>query len=199
MLRVIENKEIIKIGAEKTTLFDARIIAATKIDLKELVKKGHFRSDLFYRLNVIPIRIPALRQRKEDIPLLAEYFMTKNNPDFKFSKEIENRLSNYNWPGNVRELRNVIDRISLFNNNKIENEDLLPEVNYQSVTPQVEECAKCFHNDGHSLKELLHCLEYHLIKEALEKTSGNKLAAAKLLKLNISTFRDKLEKLNLSK
>ena len=115
LLRVIEQNEFIKLGDEKTTKVNIRIIAATNKDLKKAIEEGSFREDLFYRLNVFTIQLPALKERKEDIPALAEWFLNvsaakENKSNIKLSNETLALLKNYNWKGNIRELRNVIDR-----------------------------------------------------------------------------------------
>ena len=115
ILRVLQEREFERVGGEKTIKVDVRLIAATSRNLEELVSKGKFREDLFYRLNVVPIFMPALRERREDIPLLVEYFLKKfneeNNKNISLSAEALRILADYNWPGNVRELENTMERL----------------------------------------------------------------------------------------
>lgn len=115
ILRVLQEREFERVGGEKTIKVDVRLIAATSRNLEELISKGKFREDLYYRLNVVPIFLPALRERKEDIPLLIEYFLKRFNEENKknvsISPEALRALIEYNWPGNVRELENTIERL----------------------------------------------------------------------------------------
>lgn len=122
LLRVLQEKEFERVGGTKTIKTDFRLIAATNKDLKEEIKKGNFREDLYYRLNVIPIRTPSLKERKEDIPELIDYFLEyfskeMNKNKVKLTKDAINVLINYSWPGNIRELKNIIERMTVFSNN----------------------------------------------------------------------------------
>src|SRR5205085_8843707 len=132
LLRVIQEKEFMRLGGIETIKVDARIIAATNVDLRKLVDEGRFREDLFYRLNVINIQLPALRERKEDIPALVEFFTKKYcdenaKPLYRFSSEALKVLMDHHWPGNVRELENVVERAVVLNQDDIIGRDLLPE------------------------------------------------------------------------
>ena len=184
LLRVLQEKEFQRVGGNKTLRTDARIIAATSQDLKSAVEKGTFRDDLYYRLNVLPIRIPPLRERKEDIPLLLEHFFQKTPTNANgglpaFSKDAWEALLNYSYPGNVRELANIVERLTVTcRAGQITLSDLPGEV--------LDGIGQTTENSDH-LKELpqdgvsLHEVERELILKTLRKTSGNKLAAAKML------------------
>ncbi|MED3691658.1 sigma 54-interacting transcriptional regulator [Peribacillus butanolivorans] len=136
LLRALQEREIQRIGGTKPQKIDVRIIAATNRNLLEMVKVGEFREDLYYRLNVIPITIPPLRERREDILALTDLFLTKANEQYKFSKEIDSRLKEYffqyDWPGNVRELNNIVERLVVLTNNQLLSLSDLPE-EYQQV------------------------------------------------------------------
>src|SRR5438309_4224732 len=132
LLRVIQEKEFMRLGAVETIKVDARIIAATNVDLKQLVDESRFREDLYYRLNVINIQLPPLRERKEDIPALVEFFTKKYceenlKPPYRFSSEALKVLMDYHWPGNVRELENVVERAVVLAQDEIIGRNLLPE------------------------------------------------------------------------
>src|SRR2546428_2935795 len=132
LLRVIQEKEFMRLGATETIKVDARIIAATNADLKKLVDEGRFREDLYYRLNVINVQLPPLRERKEDIPALVEFFPKKyceenGKPPYRFSSEALKVLMDYHWPGNVRELENVVERAVVLAQDEIIGRDRLPE------------------------------------------------------------------------
>ncbi len=130
LLRVLQERELRPVGGTKKIKVDVRVIAATNTDLEEAVRKGQFREDLFYRLNVIPLHLPPLRERREDIPLLVEHFLRKyDHPTRAVSPEALNPLCHYHWPGNVRELENVVERaVALSNNTFISPSDLPEEI-----------------------------------------------------------------------
>ncbi|MFQ5842621.1 MAG: sigma-54-dependent transcriptional regulator [Thermodesulfobacteriota bacterium] len=185
LLRVLQDGEIRRIGDSKPIIIDVRIIAATIKDLDKEVREDKFRDDLFYRLNVLPIKIPPLRDRKEDIPLLVDHFIHKysrelNNPIEGIVPEALNCLLNYSWKGNVRELENVIERaIVLTDSNQIQVENLPLEIQ----SPREESRASSL-NDELSIKKASRYLEMDLIKKALHKTNGNHTHAAKLLEIS---------------
>ncbi len=174
LLRVLQDKEIEPLGSEKTVKVDVRIIAATNRDLKKLVEEGKFREDLYYRLNVIPIYIPPLRERKEDVPLLIEYYLEEFNRKYgkrvRITKRAMKLLLEYDWPGNVRELANLMERLVILNDEEVR-EDSLPAY-MRSVTRD--------HEAG-DLPSLIEKTEREKIIEALEKTGYVKSRAAKLL------------------
>src|SRR5207245_5521875 len=132
LLRVLQEREFMRLGGIETIKVDARIIAATNVDLKRLVEEGKFREDLYYRLNVINIQLPPLRERKEDIPALVDFFTKKyceenGKPPYRFSSEALKVLMDYHWPGNVRELENAVERAVVLSQDEIMGRDLLPE------------------------------------------------------------------------
>ncbi|MCG0275572.1 MAG: sigma-54-dependent Fis family transcriptional regulator [Thermosediminibacteraceae bacterium] len=202
LLRVLNEKEIIRVGESKPIPVDVRVIAATNIDLEKAVEEGHFRKDLYYRLNVVPIYIPPLRERKMDIPILADHFIRKYNQEYgraveSIDQEALNILLEYDWPGNIRELENVISRAIInmkFGETVIEKKHL----------PQFY-----FHQkDGKStagsetkllkpLKEILEDAEREAIKSALEKAGGNRNEAAKILGISVRNLFYKLKKYKL--
>jgi transcriptional regulator with GAF, ATPase, and Fis domain len=190
LLHILQQGEFERIGNSKTIKTDVRIISATNKVLEDEIKKGRFRSDLFYRLNVFPISIAPLRERKSDIPLLIEYYTNIYSKKFNIPIEpISNgpmqQLVNHLWPGNVRELENVIERAIITSNNRIMNFDILPKV----------------HNNSDDLLPLEEH-EKRIILKALEKTywkiSGN-FGAASILKLNPETLRSKMRKLGIKR
>lgn len=197
LLRVLEEHEILRIGGTKPIPIDVRLITASKIDLKILIEKGSFRNDLFYRINVVPIYIPPLRDRREDITPLSSHFikMYSNGKEFKISDSALRALKMYSWPGNVRELKNVIHRLTLFADEEIHPCDLPLEIrNEDPLELIVKACDRCFVDNDMSFDHVVSCLEINLIKEALQKTECNQSRAAKALKMRLSTFRDKMKK-----
>ncbi len=210
LLRFLQEKEFERVGGGKTLKVDVRIIAATNRDLEKDVLEGKFREDLFYRLNVIPIHIPPLRERKEDIPLLLNYFISKfckkrKRPVLTISKEAMRCLENYYWPGNIRELENLCDRLSvLVSGNKIELYDL-PEkfiTNNKAMggcVTKLDITASDFllPENGFDLNKVIHDFERKAIVEALKKAGGVKSKAATLLGLNRTTLLEKMKKMHI--
>jgi DNA-binding NtrC family response regulator len=201
ILRVLQDKRFEPIGSTKSHEVDVRIIAATNQDLELLVKNGRFREDLYYRLNVIPIRIPPLRERKSDIPLLVHHFLERIRTEEGrqvdgISDEAMKALIEYNWPGNVRELENLIERMSIMKmGGKIELSDLPEQIVKKCAAP-----SNAFaHTDGEviSLKDAVSEYEAGLIRQALEKSGGNKNKAAKLLCINRTTLIEKIKRLGI--
>ena len=185
LLRVIQEGELRRVGDSKSRKIDVRIIAATAKDLMEEIKKGNFREDLFYRLNVVPIKIPPLRERQGDIPLLVNHFIERYAK--KFGKAVKgisdmamNLLISYAWPGNVRELENIIERAVILEDTEVIREENLPftKKTGQSLY-QIEELS-----NGLSIKKAEEELEKTLIRKALEMTNGNKTKAAHLLEIS---------------
>ncbi len=192
LLRVIETFEYIPLGGTKTEKVDVRIIAATNREIEEEVKKGNFREDLYYRLNVIPIRIPPLRDRIEDIPVLIEYFMNKISTRFnikpkKFDKNALKLLLDYNWPGNVRELENLIERILVLEKEETINTEII-----KKYLTKIEQDNK---KETSNLSEI----EKNTILKTLEECKGNITKASKKLGVHPSTLYRKLKKLNINK
>ncbi len=200
LLRVLESHEVKRVGATATHPIDVRLVSASKVNLKELVDRGLFRADLYYRLNVVPIEIPPLRLRPEDVLLLATHFIGRFAPgkELRISAGAERALVRYHWPGNVRELRNVIQRISLFAKDEISLEDLPPELlDGNPVDLLTRACARCFAEQSLSFGEIVECLETNLLRQALAEAGGNRSKAARALGLSLSTMRDKLRKYGL--
>ncbi len=200
LLRVLESHELMRVGGTTSIPVDVRLITASKIDLRILIEKGSFRSDLYYRINVVPIKIPPLRHRCNDIEPLVNHFLQIYAPN----KEIEvdpsalSAMMAYSWPGNVRELRNVIQRLSLFAEEKISIDDLPVEMRSDSPEDMlIKACHNCLFEKEIGFEEVMHCLEKKLLIEAIRKSSGNQTKAAQKLKLSLSTFRDKMKKYNI--
>ena len=194
LLRVLQHKEFELVGGTETIKVDVRVLAASKENLLEKVKKGEFREDLYYRLNVVPIYIAPLRERKEDIPLLLEAFAEKyaSEKKMKITKRALDFLFNYSWPGNVRELKNLVERLALTAHGKDITPSLLPsEIMCQDIYPEE------IKTDGNAFDDIMNSTELNLLKQALDMTGGNKARAARLLKLKPSTFRSKIEKYDL--
>ncbi len=196
LLRVLQERRFEPVGSSKTIEVDVRIIAATNKDLEKAVAEGAFREDLYYRLHVIPIRIPALRERLSDIPLLAEYFLKQPanvSSTLKLSPKSLSILKSYAWPGNVRELENLIERLVIL---KKEGEILPEDLPAKFVQGSSGKLSTeiVIPNEGVNLKELVEEFEDQLILQALERTDWNKNRAAALLKLNRTTLVEKIKK-----
>lgn len=197
LLRVLESREIMRVGDTSTIPVDVRLITASKVDLKLLMKNEKFRADLFYRINVVPIYIPPLRERINDIEPLARYFLDHyaKEKNLRISPEAMEALENYSWPGNVRELRNVMQRISLFVEDEIKLQNLPPDIrNNDPIGLLIQACDKCFLKKSMTFDQVVTCLERNLLAEALQKSDCNQSEAARNLGLSLSTFRDKLKK-----
>jgi DNA-binding NtrC family response regulator len=201
LLRALQEREIERIGESKPIKFDARIVAATNVDLKKLVKEGTFREDLYYRLNVIPVTLPPLRERREDIPLLARHFVQKacranNLPVRSLSQDALRSLMGYSWPGNIRQLENAIEHAVAMSGPE-------KELTASSFPDEITEPAQSLllptltiPDEGIHLTSVVSQLERELILRCLEKTGGNKRQAARLLNLSRTTLIDKLQRLN---
>jgi transcriptional regulator with PAS, ATPase and Fis domain len=198
VLKVLEEGEFEQVGGSKTIKVDVRIIAATHRDLAEQVQRGNFREDLFYRLYVIPMNLPSLRDRKSDIPFLVSYFLEKSNRNNNrqvsaISEATLQLMIKYSWPGNVRELKNVIERlVVLKGDGEITVSDLPVELKSESSydTPGVIEIS----DDGICLNSAVTEFEKALILQSLEKTKWVKNKAAKLLQLNRTTLVEKIKR-----
>jgi two-component system NtrC family response regulator len=201
LLRVIQEHSFERVGGIKTIKSDFRVIAATNKDLKKEVEQGRFREDLYYRLNVVNIHIPPLRERAEDIPLLAAHFLKKfskeNKKEIKgFSTEAMHILTAYHWPGNVRQLENIIESaVVLSQSNIIEVEDLPAEIKDES---RQFKSAVDMLPDNISLSEALEKIEAALIRRALVKSNFVQVKAAKMLGISKSLLQYKLKKYNIS-
>jgi two-component system, NtrC family, response regulator PilR len=202
LLRVLQTKTIEPVGSNICKKIDTRLIAATHKDISSLVKEGKFREDLFYRLNVIPVKIPALKDRRGDVPMLVKFFVKKYTSGNKanlisFTQESFDCLYRYEWPGNVRELENLIERlIILKGGNIIEKCDLPRQMTkYTGPLPSIE--SPVLPKEGVDIKGHLLKIETSLIRQALVKTNGNKNQASKLLGLNRTTLIEKLKKIDI--
>jgi transcriptional regulator with PAS, ATPase and Fis domain len=178
LLRVLQEKELMRIGGTKSIKLDVRVVASTNCDLKELIKQGKFREDLYYRLNVLPVRIPPLRERKDDIPLLVHAFIEKLNLKYDKQKSFEAMamqfLEYYDWPGNVRELQNVVERLVVMDDNEY--------ISYDSVANIIgkDKVSLSRSDDNILLKDAVDLLEKEMIERALRK-HGSTYKAAKAL------------------
>ncbi|WP_313112588.1 sigma-54-dependent transcriptional regulator [Aequorivita sediminis] len=185
LLRVLQEKEVMKVGERKSEKIDVRVIAATNSDLKEMIAKETFREDLFYRLTVVEINVPPLRERKEDIPLLADKFLFKYGNEYKdryvtLDSDAQALLQRYDWPGNIRELENVIQRAVIMCDRTIGVKDLPETLKYQIDFPD---------SDLLSLKEM----EKIYIQKVLEATNNNQTKAAEILNIDRKTLRGKIK------
>jgi transcriptional regulator with GAF, ATPase, and Fis domain len=202
LLRVIQERAFEPVGGTRPVEVDVRIVAATNKDLEAEVAAGRFREDLFYRLNVVPVTLPPLRERAGDVPLLLEHFNKKLATTRKravkgYSDEALQKLCEYGWPGNVRELENMVERLTVFCMDEIvQIEDLPPKVAEGRAVkaPPKDAFAQDLPEDGLDLREMLTTLEDRLIKQALERTEWNKNRAATLLRMNRTTLVEKLKK-----
>lgn len=198
LLRALQEREVIPIGGKKAISLNIRIITATHRDLWQLVQQGKFREDLFFRLYVFPIHVPALRERKEDLPYLVRFYCRKNNWPVEISPEIMEKLSGYDWPGNIRELFNVLERMRIMcGEDPPDLSDLRLLFAHQknfSQTANQTETASLDNSGPHTYREQIQKQE---IIQALEKTGGNAALAAQLLNIPRSTFYRKLQKFNL--
>jgi DNA-binding NtrC family response regulator len=202
LLRVLQEREFERVGDSHTVKIDVRIIAATHSELSKMVADGSFREDLYYRLNVIPVQLPPLRERREDIPLLVQHFLQKLGAEYvpprtvTMSQEAMRRLMAYSWPGNVRQLENVVERALTFSQGRaqIEIDDLGPEV--QALPNTGDGTDEWFPDEGIDLERYMEGIELTLIKRSLERTQGNKVRAARLLNLKRTTLIEKLKRLD---
>lgn len=202
LLRALQEREIERVGESRPMKFDIRVVAAANADLRKLVKEGAFREDLFYRLNVIPVTLPPLRQRREDIPLLAQHFVKKSCRDNglpvkTLSQEAVRMLMAHDWPGNIRQFENAIEHAVALS-------AATSDIGVESLPEEVRE--RCGSNimptlsipdEGINFTSVVSQVERELILRCLEKTGGNKRQAARLLNLSRTTFIDKLQRLNL--
>ncbi len=217
LLRVLQEKEVTRTGGNSTIQVNTRIVAATNQDLKEKVQQKKFREDLYYRLNVVPLELPPLRERREDIPTLVDYFLTKAGQEYAspatgLTKETMKLLREYSWPGNVRELENCIQRASLLSPDVLLNVADFPslepgQVNSGTgasleglITQKLQSSlAQIDLQDMNNLYEMvLHQMERPLINIVLQKTRGNQVKAAEVLGINRNTLRKKIQVLNIS-
>jgi len=201
LLRVLEERTIRRIGGQKEIPIEVTVIATTNRNLSEAVEKGEFRMDLFYRLNIFALSLPPLRERKEDIPLLAQYYLTHFTSQYKnkvikgFSPKVEQVMFSYRWPGNVREMKNVIERIVVLETSEMIMPEHLPrEMLGQAIPPPPPSSTRfVLPEAGISLDEV----EKDLITQALERAKNNKTLAAKLLNITYDSLRYQIKKYGL--
>ncbi len=195
LLRVLQEREFERLGSNKTLHIDVRVVAATNQDLRAALEQGTFREDLYYRLNVVPIDIPPLRERREDIPWLAEHFVKKLAPDAGsqvegITNEALERLAGHNWPGNVRELENVIERsLVMARGTMLGADDIRFDVGRQTLAPAGDFSLP----SGMTLDQY----EQEIIRQALKKADGNKSQAARLLGLTRNALRYRLSQMGI--
>ncbi len=187
LLRVLQEKEVTRVGSQKIEHVDVRVIAATNSDLKELIAKGRFREDLYYRLTVVEISVPSLQERKTDIPLLTDKFLFKYGVEYKgklipITTEALAALQRYSWPGNIRELENVIQRAVIMCDRQVTISDLPEQLKHQISFPNVDDTLL-------PLKEI----EKNYILKVLEATNNNKSQAAKILQIDRKTLSEKIK------
>src|SRR5262249_27903117 len=196
LLRVLQDRSFEPVGSSKTVAVDVRVIAATNQDLELAIRERRFREDLFYRLNVIPIEVPPLRERREDIPLLVRHFLETAGRErgraAELSKEAEERLLAHSWPGNVRELENTIERLVVLGGERPISVDDLPPALRRASAPAAP--AAQLPPTGLSFRDVVEDFETDLILQALEQTHWNKNRAAQLLGLNRTTLLEKIKK-----
>jgi DNA-binding NtrC family response regulator len=198
ILRVLQDRKFMHLGGVHEIQVDVRIIAATNLDLKQQVHEGKFREDLFYRLNVITINLPALRQRKEDIPLLAAFFLDRysrenDRPLRRLTPEALRPLMAYAWPGNVRELENAIERAVVLSTDDEIGSELLPD----SIVGRVAAFPTLEHRADASLFDIIEDCERHVITDMLEKCNWNQTDAAERFHVPLSTLNQKIKRLNI--
>jgi DNA-binding NtrC family response regulator len=198
ILRVLQDRKFMHLGGVHEIQADVRIIAATNVDLKQLVREGRFRDDLFYRLNVITVDLPPLRQRREDIPLLVDFFLSRyseenERPRRRMTPEGLRPLLSYSWPGNVRELENVIERAVVLSSGQDVGAELLPDVIVGRGTP----VPLLEHRGDASLFDIVEDCERHIILDMLEKCNWNQTEAAERFHVPLSTLNQKIKRLTI--
>ncbi|MBP9837278.1 MAG: sigma-54-dependent Fis family transcriptional regulator [Proteobacteria bacterium] len=200
LLRVLQDKVVEPVGGIKAKTINVRVIAATNVNLAEQVKQGKFREDLFYRLQVVPVVLPPLRERKNDISILVNYFSKKfselnSRRPLVFSEEVMEVFQRYQWPGNIRELENFVERLSiLVDSDAVYLSDLPTYMSQQNSAQSNIKLTTEVSDQGVDFNSIIEEFENNLILQALEKTKGNKKAAAKLLNLNRTTLVEKIKK-----
>jgi transcriptional regulator with PAS, ATPase and Fis domain len=191
LLRVLQEKEFDRVGGTKPIKVDIRFIAATNKNLPEMIKNGTFREDLYFRLNVFSINIPPLRERKEDIMLLANYFMKTLPCKLRLSNSALQKIIDYSWPGNIRELKNVLEQASILNEDGIIKPHHLPAIIWQNA-PDISNP-----DDRMPINDKLNLIEKEIIIEALRKTGGIQVKAANILGINQRSLWHRIKKLDI--
>ena len=198
ILRVLQDRRFMQLGGISEIQVDVRIIAATNVDLRQAVREGKFREDLFYRLNVITVDLPPLRSRREDIPLLAAHFLKRYSDENglllrSLSPDAIRALVDYDWPGNVRELENVIERGVVLSSGQTINSDLLPG----HLTGRSYSSSLLEHNPNASLFDIIEDIERRIIVDKLERSNWNQTEAAEQFRIPLSTLNQKIKRLNI--
>jgi len=202
LLRVIQEREFMRLGGTETIKVDVRILAATNADLRKMVVEGKFREDLFYRLNVITLGLPPLRERKEDVPQLAEHFLRKfcaenNRSGLQFSPDALKIMMDYDWPGNVRELENAVERAVVLASGAVLGPELLPEQLFENGAPDRHPfLAESL--EGRSLFEIMEDCERRVILDMLGRTKWSQTDAAERFKIPLSTLNQKIKRLQIA-
>ncbi len=199
LLRVLEDGVVRPVGSDRSARVDARVISASNADLTAAVRRGTFREDLFYRLQVVPIVIPPLRERRSDIPVLIEYFLDRirersSGRSWTVTQEAMVHLWSYDWPGNVRELENMVERLVILCEDSIIDRSILPANLISRPRAAEGRIPTTIGEKGINLNAMVRELEGQMINEALKQTGGNKQAAARLLGLKRTTFAVKLRR-----
>jgi transcriptional regulator with PAS, ATPase and Fis domain len=200
LLRVLQEHECEPVGSDHAVQVDVRVVAATHRDLRLAVREGRFREDLFYRLNVLPLELPSLREREGDISLLIGYFLDvqgrrKNKKILQVESAAMSALRRYSWPGNVRELENLVERLVVLNDDGVIRPSDLPDYILANGVPQHQQTTQvALPSEGVDLDGVLEKIENGFIERALERARGNKTMAAELLRLNRTTFIERLRK-----
>ena len=197
LLRVLQDREFMRLGGVDVIKVDVRIVAATNVDLRRAVEEGRFREDLFYRLNVIAVQLPPLRQRKEDVPALVTHFVEKyakenDKPVAGVTPEGLQALMDYDWPGNVRELENVIERGVVLTTTDTIGRDLIPD--HVRTAPSFHVPHLAVPPEGISLRDVIANFERRLIESTLESTGGVQKEAARLLGLKPTTLNEMIKR-----
>jgi two-component system nitrogen regulation response regulator NtrX len=204
VLRVVQSQELTRVGGSQVIRADARIVAATHKDLQQEVRKGNFREDLFFRLNVVPVRSIPLRERKEDIPLLMSNFVREFCAENGFTpKEITPQamaaLMDYSWPGNVRELRNLAERIVIFAGDRIDIADLPEELRVNRLSPSEEASPRMSTQAPLTLEQFKKCSEREFLVATLRRADGNISKAAELLDTERTYLHRKIQEHGIKK
>jgi transcriptional regulator with PAS, ATPase and Fis domain len=193
LLRVLQEREVDRLGDTRPLRVDVRVVATTNRNLNALVEENRFRSDLYYRLNIVPLTIPPLRDRREDIPELVDHFTRKYSPAAKvvrFSPELMERLKNHDWPGNVRELENLVRRLLVLSTGSIVGVEALEDKDLNRKEDPVDSTAA---EAGTTLRDM----EKQLLERTLEATGGNRTKAAEMLGVSLRTVRNKIREFGL--
>jgi two-component system response regulator PilR (NtrC family) len=199
LLRVVQEKTLRRVGGTEEISVDVRVIAATNRNLAEMVAENQFREDLFYRISVIPLELPPLRQRRDDIPLLADHFLARLNNSMgkkidRLSDEALKKIENYDWPGNVRELENAMERAFILETSNELSAQHLPE---SVATNARMRAITNFPDEGFDLEAYVEALQKGFLEEALRRTNGVQVKAAELLRMSYRSFRHYMQKYNI--